>query len=210
MFERFTERARKAVVAAQEEARGLGCAHIDTEHLLLGLISVEDGVAARVLAAFGIADRGEVRARVSRGDAAPAGQIPFTPHAKKALELALREALSIGHNYIGTEHVLLGIARLNEGVTAEILPEPEAVRDKVIELLGAAKAIRSTRKRFGHAYFGARSSRPRWEYRVEERATIDAGWLNEVGAEGWMLAGVSGSTLILQRRCPPGELRAAG
>src|SRR4051812_26594165 len=124
MFERFTERARQVVVLAQEEARTLKHNYIGTEHILLGLLREEEGLAARVLESLDITVE-RVRAQVVRivgsGEEVTSGQIPFTPRAKKVLELALREALSLGHNYIGTEHILLGLVRENEGVAARIL-----------------------------------------------------------------------------------------
>ena len=142
MFERFTERARQVVVLAQEEARALKHNYIGTEHLLLGLLREEEGVAARVLDALEVSVE-EVRAAVVRivgsGEESPQGQIPFTPRAKKVLELALREALSLGHNYIGTEHILLGLVREDEGVAARILldldAEPEKIRNEVMRTL---------------------------------------------------------------------------
>jgi ATP-dependent Clp protease ATP-binding subunit ClpC len=144
MFERFTERARQVVVLAQDEARALRHQYIGTEHLLLGLLREEDGLAARVLESLGVTleqARDEVRATVGEGDPgdAVAGQIPFTPRAKEAFELALREALALGHQYIGTEHVLLGLVRLGQGVGVDILEShgatPVAVREEVIRLL---------------------------------------------------------------------------
>ncbi|HJW76508.1 MAG TPA: ATP-dependent Clp protease ATP-binding subunit [Thermoleophilia bacterium] len=142
MFERFTERARQVVVLAQEEARALKHNYIGTEHLLLGLLREEEGVAARVLESLEISVE-EVRAAVVRivgsGEETPTGQIPFTPRAKKVLELALREALSLGHNYIGTEHILLGLIREDEGVAARILldldAEPDKIRNEVMRTL---------------------------------------------------------------------------
>ncbi|MCX6373013.1 MAG: ATP-dependent Clp protease ATP-binding subunit [Actinobacteria bacterium] len=142
MFERFTERARQVVVLAQEEARALKHNYIGTEHLLLGLLREEEGVAARVLDSLEVSVE-EVRAAVVRivgsGEESPQGQIPFTPRAKKVLELALREALSLGHNYIGTEHILLGLVREDEGVAARILldldAEPEKIRSEVMRAL---------------------------------------------------------------------------
>jgi ATP-dependent Clp protease ATP-binding subunit ClpC len=143
VFERFTERARQAVVLAQDEARGLRHNYIGTEHLLLGLLRDEDGIAARVLGQLGVTLE-EVRAQVERivgagGDVA-AGQIPFTPRAKKVLELSLREAIAMGHGYIGTEHILLGLVRENDGVAARILldfgADAERIRGAVGELLG--------------------------------------------------------------------------
>jgi ATP-dependent Clp protease ATP-binding subunit ClpC len=143
MFERFTERARQVVVLAQEEARALKHNYIGTEHLLLGLLREEEGIAARVLESLEVTVE-EVRAQVANivgeGDEVPGAQIPFTPRAKNVLELALREALSLGHNHVGTEHVLLGLVREGEGVAARILLDlgvtAEAVRDAVIRQLG--------------------------------------------------------------------------
>ncbi|MCX8033145.1 MAG: ATP-dependent Clp protease ATP-binding subunit [Thermoleophilia bacterium] len=144
MFERFTERARQVIVLAQEEARALRHNYIGTEHLLLGLLREADGVAARVLNSLEV-DLAEVRSEVVRivgeGDTESQGQIPFTPRAKKVLELALREALSLGHNYIGTEHILLGLVRETEGVAAHILSDldvdPERVRQEVMRMLSS-------------------------------------------------------------------------
>ncbi len=142
MFERFTERARQVVVLAQDEARALKHNYIGTEHILLGLLREEEGLAARVLESLDITVE-EVRAQVARivgqGDEVTTGQIPFTPRAKKVLELALREALSLGHNYIGTEHILLGLVRENEGVAARILldfdADAEKIRNEIIRML---------------------------------------------------------------------------
>src|SRR5213594_1524696 len=134
VFERFTERARQVVVLAQDEARALKHNYIGTEHILLGLLREEEGLAARVLESLDITVE-EVRDQVARivgqGDEVTTGQIPFTPRAKKVLELALREALSLGHNYIGTEHILLGLVRENEGIANRILFRFEADADKV-------------------------------------------------------------------------------
>jgi ATP-dependent Clp protease ATP-binding subunit ClpC len=142
LFERFSERARQVVVLAQDEARALGHDYIGTEHILLGVLREEEGIGARVLESLDITVE-EVRAQVVRvvgtGDETPTGQIPFTPRAKKVLELSLREALALGHNYIGTEHVLLGIVREHEGVAARILLElgadAETIRNEVIRAL---------------------------------------------------------------------------
>jgi len=124
MFERFSQRARRVVVLAQEEARVLNHNYIGTEHILLGLIREGQGVAARALESMGIsleAVRQQVEKIIGRGQQAPAGHIPFTPRAKKVLELSLREAQSLGHNYIGTEHILLGLIREGSGVAAQVL-----------------------------------------------------------------------------------------
>jgi ATP-dependent Clp protease ATP-binding subunit ClpA len=144
VFERFTERARQVVVLAQEEARGFRHNYIGTEHLLLGLLREDEGLAARVLESFGITlerAREEVVRIVALGeDPSTSGQIPFTPRAKKVMELSLRESLSVGHDYIGTEHILLGLVREDEGVAMRILVEfgtdGEAIRDQVLRMLG--------------------------------------------------------------------------
>jgi ATP-dependent Clp protease ATP-binding subunit ClpA len=142
VFERFTDRARRVVVLAQEEARMLNHNYIGTEHILLGLIHEGQGVAAKSLEELGIdlgAVRYEVEQIIGQGQTAPTGHIPFTPRAKKVLELSLREALNLGHNYIGTEHILLGLVREGEGVAAQVLTRLGAdlnrVRQKVIQLL---------------------------------------------------------------------------
>jgi ATP-dependent Clp protease ATP-binding subunit ClpA len=146
MFERFTPRARRTVVLAQEEARGLGHNYIGTEHVLLGLLGVPDGVAARALDRFEITLSGvrdEVRARVRAGGEPMSGHIPFTPRAKKILELALREALGLAHNYIGTEHILLGLLREKEGIGPQILAAHTdllAIRMAVLDLVPSFRA----------------------------------------------------------------------
>jgi ATP-dependent Clp protease ATP-binding subunit ClpC len=144
MFERFTDRARYSVVLAQEEARRLNHDYIGTEHLLLGLLGEADGVGARVLRQLGIgleAVRADVEGLIGRGvTPSAAGHIPFTPRSKKVLELSLREALQLGHNYIGTEHILLGLVREGEGVAAQVLVNRgaalERVRKAVLDQLG--------------------------------------------------------------------------
>src|ERR671931_574232 len=142
MFERFTDRARRVVVLAQEEARMLNHNYIGTEHILLGLIHEGEGVAAKALESLNIsleAVRSQVEEIIGQGQQAPSGHIPFTPRAKKVLELSLREALQLGHNYIGTEHILLGLIREGEGVAAQVLQKLGAdlnrVRQTVIQLL---------------------------------------------------------------------------
>ncbi|MEU4428596.1 Clp protease N-terminal domain-containing protein, partial [Actinoplanes sp. NPDC024001] len=142
MFERFTDRARRVVVLAQEEARMLNHNYIGTEHVLLGLIHEGEGVAAKALESLGISLEGvrqQVEEIIGQGQQAPSGHIPFTPRAKKVLELSLREALQLGHNYIGTEHILLGLIREGEGVAAQVLVKLGAdlnrVRQQVIQLL---------------------------------------------------------------------------
>jgi hypothetical protein len=145
MFERFTDRARRVVVLAQEEARLLNHNYIGTEHILLGLIHEGEGVAAKALESLGIsleAVRAQVEEIIGQGQSAPTGHIPFTPRAKKVLELSLREALQLGHNYIGTEHILLGLIREGEGVAAQLLVKlggsRDRVRAKVIQVLSDA------------------------------------------------------------------------
>jgi Clp amino terminal domain, pathogenicity island component len=142
MFERFTDRARRVVVLAQDEARRLNHNYIGTEHILLGLIHEGQGVAAKALESMGIslqAVRAQVEEIIGQGQQAPSGHIPFTPRAKKIMELSLRESLQLGHNYIGTEHILLGLIREGDGVAAQVLVKLGAdlnrVRQQVIQLL---------------------------------------------------------------------------
>ncbi len=151
MFERFTDRARRVVVLAQEEARMLNHNYIGTEHILLGLIHEGEGVAAKALESLNIRledVRQQVEEIIGQGQAAPTGHIPFTPRAKKVLELSLREALQLGHNYIGTEHILLGLIREGEGVAAQVLQKLGAdlnrVRQQVIQLLSGYTGGRET------------------------------------------------------------------
>jgi ATP-dependent Clp protease ATP-binding subunit ClpC len=142
MFEKFTDRARRVVVLAQEEARMLNHNYIGTEHILLGLVHEDDGVAAKAfrnLDISGEAVRQQVEEIIGRGEISPGGHIPFTPRAKKVLELSLRESIHLGHNYIGTEHILLGLLREGEGVAAQVLVRLGAdlnqVRREVIRLV---------------------------------------------------------------------------
>jgi ATP-dependent Clp protease ATP-binding subunit ClpC len=139
MFERFTDRARRVVVLAQEEARMLDHGYIGTEHLLLGLVHEGEGVAAKALEAMGIsleAVREQVETIIGRGEHPESGHIPFTPRAKRVLELSLRESSQLGHSYIGTEHILLGLVREGDGVAAQVLVKLGAdlnrVRQQVI------------------------------------------------------------------------------
>lgn len=148
MFERFTERARDVLVFAQEEARSFKHSYIGTEHILLGMIREEQGLAARVLDSFNITLE-DVREQVVRivgtGEEVAPGQIPFTPRAKRILELARRESVSLGHHHIGTEHILLGLVRENEGVGARILLDSDAsahrLHDAVIRMLKQPKRM---------------------------------------------------------------------
>ena len=154
MFERFTNRARHAVVLAQEEARRLDHNYIGTEHILLGLLGEPDGLACRALAGVGMsleAARNEVTAIVGTGAASVSGHIPFTPRAKKTLELSLREALQLHHNYIGTEHILLGLIREGEGVAAQVLKQHAdltVIQAAVLDLLPAASAEAARTRRW--------------------------------------------------------------
>ena len=144
MFERFTDRARRVVVLAQQEARELGHNYIGTEHILLGLVHEGEGVAVEALKSLEISletVRQQVEEVIGRGQDEPSGHIPFTPRAKKVLELSLRESHQLGHRYIGTEHILLGLIREGEGVAAQVLVRLGAdlgrVREQVVQLLGA-------------------------------------------------------------------------
>jgi ATP-dependent Clp protease ATP-binding subunit ClpC len=159
MFERFTDRARRVVVLAQEEARMLDHNYIGTEHLLLGLIHEGSGVAARALEALEIrleAVRQEVEKAIGRGgEGQPSGHIPFTPRAKKVLELAFRESTQLGHNYIGTEHILLGLVREGNGVAAQVLVRLGADRDRVRQ-----QVVHLLHGESGPAVVGRRARRP--------------------------------------------------
>jgi ATP-dependent Clp protease ATP-binding subunit ClpC len=143
MFERFTDRARRVVVLAQDEAKMLNHNYVGTEHILLGLLREGNGVAARALESLGIgldAVRQQVEQIIGRGQGPPPeGHIPFTPRSKRVLELSLRESLDLGHTYIGTEHILLGLIREGEGVAAQVLVDMgidlDRARQQVIQLL---------------------------------------------------------------------------
>jgi ATP-dependent Clp protease ATP-binding subunit ClpA len=154
MFERFTSNARQVVVLAQDEARRLHHNYIGTEHLLLGLLSVPDGLAVRALEGFGLSRDGarlQVADMVGTGKAEPKGHIPFTPRAKKTLELSLREALQLHHNYIGTEHILLGLIREGDGVAAQVLRQHAdlgAIRMAVLDQVGGASSEGSQHRRW--------------------------------------------------------------
>jgi hypothetical protein len=158
MFERFTDRARRIVVLAQEEARMLGHNYIGTEHLLLGLIHEGEGVGAQALESLDVSlseVREQVVVIVGEGTGAPAGHVPFTPRGKKVLELSLREALQLGHNYIGSEHILLGIVREGEGIAAQVLQAQgvtlESVRQQVLRLLAEITGQPAEAAAEGHA-----------------------------------------------------------
>ena len=143
MFERFTNKARHVVVLSQEEARLLNHNYIGTEHILLGLLGEPESIGGQVLASFGLTRDGvreEVVEKIGRGKSTPSGHIPFTPRAKKTLELSLREALSIKHNYIGTEHIVLGLIREGEGVAAQILRDHADLLEIRAAVLNAVSA----------------------------------------------------------------------
>src|SRR4028118_670092 len=162
MFERFTERARKGVGPAQDEARHFNHNYIGTEHLLLGLLREDEGVAAQALSSLNVTldeVREQVESIVGYGEEGTGAQAPFTPRSKKVLELALREALQLGHNYIGTEHILLGLVRESEGVAARVLSnlgvDPDKVRREVVRMLGGGRSQRG-RSGSGEAAGGGR------------------------------------------------------
>jgi hypothetical protein len=173
VFERFTDRARRVLVLAQEEASLLSHSFIGTEHILLGLIHEGDGLAAKALESLGIslqAVREKVAETIGPAGSGPAGSPPFTPRAKKVLELALREALQLGHNYIGTEHLLLGLVREGEGVAAQVLQsfgaDLGAVRERVLELLVGYQGqdLASAQRASGAGT--AESPKPRYPYKI--------------------------------------------
>ena len=165
MFERFTDRARRVVVLAQEEARMLNHNYIGTEHILLGLIHEGEGVAAKALESLGVsleAVRQQVEEIIGQGQQAPSGHIPFTPRAKKVLELSLREALQLGHNYIGTEHILLGLIHEGEGVAAQVLVrlggDLNRVRQQVVQLVHSEGGSEADRPPLGRSPRGLERS----------------------------------------------------
>jgi hypothetical protein len=179
MFERFTDRARRVIVLAQEEARMLDHSYIGTEHLLLGLVHEEDGAAAHALVSLGVSldsVRERVESIVGRGQQAPSGHIPFTPRAKKVLELSLRESIQLGHQYIGTEHILLGLVREgqsdSEGAAIQALTELELTPDKVRQaVVGRIQGAR--REAMSGALGGSESIEFRLK-RIERRLGISA------------------------------------
>jgi ATP-dependent Clp protease ATP-binding subunit ClpC len=204
MFERFTERARQAIVLAQVEARGLKHNYIGTEHLLLGLLREEEGLAARALSSFDLTVwevRAEVARIVGQGDEVEGGQIPFTPRTKKVLELSLREALELGHDYIGTEHLLLGLLQEGEGVAVRILVSlvatPAAIRDELLRTLSGARVEMRARPRLN------------WEYAVRTLEGATESWPEQLTAwrgEGWELRAIveedDAHRALLERRVP--------
>jgi Clp amino terminal domain, pathogenicity island component len=195
MFERFTDQARRVVVLAQEEARMINHNYIGTEHVLLGLLREEEGIGARALVALGISlqrVRGAVIELIGEGIQAPSGHIPFTPRAKKVLELSLREALQLGHTDIGTEHILLGLIREGEGVAAQVLVDHGAgldrVRQEVLRLVAeegeqrasapGARTIHAMRVAPGQPELAAASFGEDAQRALRLAAAV-AGWLGE-------------------------------
>jgi hypothetical protein len=204
MFERFTDRARRSIVLAQEEARRLQHNYIGTEHVLLGLLGEDTGVAARVARGFGLTiavGREDVLAIIGRGKgAASSGHIPFTPRAKKCLELALREALQLGHDYIGTEHVLLGIVREGEGVGAQILLKHAGslseIRAAVVDMLHGGSTGTPSRRLLSR--FGGRRTGPiQLQPEPPEVRTTPAADISIAGAARLAGAGPLGSHHLL-------------
>jgi ATP-dependent Clp protease ATP-binding subunit ClpC len=206
MFERFTDRARRVVVLAQEEARMLDHNYIGTEHILLGLSHEGEGVAAKALESLGIrleAVRQQVEEIIGRGQHAPSGHIPFTPRAKKVLELSLREALQLSHNYIGTEHILLGLIREGDGVAARVLVRLGAdlnrVRQQVIQLVGTSSGEESAAPSGGETLESAALPRP-----VPREL-----WLNEVRTSlasiAERLTAIERHLGLTSRQADPGE-----
>jgi ATP-dependent Clp protease ATP-binding subunit ClpC len=175
VFERFTDRARRVVVLAQEEARMLNHNYIGTEHVLLGMIHEGEGLAATALEALDISlddVRADIQSIIGQGQSPPTGHIPFTPRAKKVLELSLREALQLGHNYIGTEHILLGLIREGDGVGAQVLVKRGATLDRVREeVLGLLAG-----------YEGGAPQVPEPVLHDQPRCPKCRGWLSETAA----------------------------
>jgi Clp amino terminal domain, pathogenicity island component len=208
VFERFTNRARRVLVLAQEEARLLNHSFIGTEHILLGLIHEGEGLGAKAIESVGVsleAVRERVEATVGPARYAPAGSPPFTPRAKKVLELSLREALQLGHNYIGTEHILLGLVREGDGVAAEVLGslgvELETLRERILELL-SGPAAPSTEGIGGGLLapmgppFERGSTRPEWS---RYPTKVLSGPDTELSAEGIRLRIVA--LIVFDREC---------
>jgi ATP-dependent Clp protease ATP-binding subunit ClpC len=208
MFERFTSPARQVVVLAQDEARALGHPAIGSEHILLGLLREEEGLASRVLGSLGVeleTTRQQVARLAPRRGHGATGQIPFTPGATKVLELSLREALALGHNYIGTEHILLGVVREKDGGTASVLREAgldaETVRSALLDALG--EPIRAAPP---GRWQRVRPRARRFEYRVlhlQSIAELTEELLSPLGDERWQLVAAvpegSGVRVVLMR-----------
>jgi ATP-dependent Clp protease ATP-binding subunit ClpC len=210
MFERFTDSARQVIALSQDEARALAHDYIGTEHILLGLLRDEGGLAAGVLASLDVTYPGvhaQVERIVGRGNAAAVDQIPLTPRAKKILDLALREALALGHDYVGTEHILLGLGEEREGVAFRILrhfgADAETIRNRTVVMLSEPGRKESVSPASPQPSLRG----PDWEYLVERAPGADAlsaDSLNALGADGWELAAVvpsaAGVVLLFKRR----------
>lgn len=203
MFERYTERARQVIVLAQDEARELKHNHIGTEHILLGLLREEEGIGARVLRDLGVyidSARSQVRFVVPEGHEVTLGQIPFTPLAKKLMEGALRDALSLGHNYIGTEHLLLAVVR-EEGIAAQVLRafgvSTDAVRDGVIRVLSG----RTQEPAFkGQQYLVFRCQESENVFAAEVVADSPEQAISAVADQDGMYAAVPASSWVVRQR----------
>ena len=216
MFERFTDRARRVVVLAQEEARMLNHNYIGTEHILLGLIHEGEGVAAQALTSLGIsleAVRQQVEEIIGQGQEAPSGHIPFTPRAKKVLELSLREALQLGHNYIGTEHILLGLIREGEGVAAQVLVRLGAdlnrVRVLVVHLVHSEKGDRPTRVAAAAEPVRLRAQGERWVAELLSTLAKLTDRIEAIERHLGITEGTSPEAPAREAR-PPGKPEAAG
>jgi ATP-dependent Clp protease ATP-binding subunit ClpC len=202
MFERFTERARQVVVLAQDEARALKHNYIGTEHILLGLLREEEGLAARVLESLDVTVedvRAQVARIVGRGDEeVTTGQMPLTPRSKKVFELSLREALSLNHNYVGTEHILLGLVRENEGVATRILldfdADAEKIRNEVIRVLSGPNRRESTATRRPVPAVSTHSGTIRFEKR--RSVPVWAQWPSMLAGAGLLGLGILVGRLI--------------
>jgi ATP-dependent Clp protease ATP-binding subunit ClpA len=216
VFERFTESARQVVVFAQDETRRFRHRHIGTEHVLLGLLREEEGVAARVLEILGASldgVRDRVETVVGRGERPSPGEIPFTPRARRALEESSNESRALGHDIVDTEHILLGLTHDDTAVAGRILLELGADQEKIrAEVLRVLAQAPPRRDRPEPRDPGIRP--PDWEYRVEQLERVDEltqQWLNQRGSEGWELAAAlplsGGLHTVFKRRRPPGKPR---
>jgi ATP-dependent Clp protease ATP-binding subunit ClpA len=220
VFERFTERARQVIVLAQDESRAARHVYIGTEHILLGLLREEEGLAARVLESLGVSLE-DTRARildfVPMGEEPVTGQIPFTPRGKKVLELALREGLSLSHSYIGTEHILLGLIREGQGVAAQVLKEQgldvDKIREETLRMLSSPRSGSAWPGLLDVGQAQLRVAQGSYEHLVLGLDPRDllAG-IEEVAAEGWELVSVTadptdlaGPPLAYLRRPAPGR-----
>ena len=212
MFERFTAWGREVIVMAQDEARGLKHASLGPEHLLLGLLRFRSGLGASVLERLGVSledARRAVAAAFPPGDRAPAGQIPFTPRARQVLEQALREAMSLGHDYIGTEHLLLAVARERDGVVGTIIESEHQLREEVMRALDAGEGGAGAE---GVVPAGTPSGHHRAGGAAEAVARFSSPWDPAVHANlllGILAAGGPVADLLRERGVTDSELRSA-